>query len=720
MPTSKRRTVRSSRSADPLARLHEIAGNLWWSWHGEAVELFRHADARAFAATNGNPVLTLREIDARRKRALARDASFMGRLTKVYTDLRKYLRDATWYGNRYGRRDKGVTAYFCMEYALHESLPLYAGGLGVLAGDHLKSASDLGIPLVAVGIYWRRGHSRQRIDRQGRQQDAFPALPPDDAPTREAVTRAGRPLRIELEMAGDTVIARAWRVDVGRVPLFLLDTGLPQNAPKHRRMVDVLYSGDRDARIRQEILLGIGGWRLLQALEIPVRACHLNEGHAAFLSVERIAERMRKQGETRRQASRYVRKTSVFTTHTPVPDGNEAFDPALVDRYMGAYFDQLELTREQFQDLGRVKPGNKAEEFGLTPLALRTSRYANGVAALHGRIARGMWKKVYPGKRLADVPIGHVTNGIHLPTWIHPQMSALLDEVIGPDWEDGQDRKATWARFERLDDARLWLLHASFKAELIAFCRSRLKGQLRRAGRQTVDVDRILDPDALTIGFARRFATYKRADLVFNNPARLARILNDRQRPVQLIFAGKAHPADVGGKALVSAVVRFSRMAKFRRRVVFLEDYDMAVARQMVAGCDVWLNNPQRPREASGTSGMKPALHGGLNLSILDGWWPEGFNRRNGWAIGRGADHDGTKAADQRDVRELYRVLTQQVVPIYYDRDADGLSRKWIARMKNALATIPPVFNTHRQVKQYLTKYYRPAMKASHPRRSVR
>jgi starch phosphorylase len=715
------RTATSRALQTPDAKLHaqlsDIAANVWWSWNPRACALFEHIDPKTYHATDHNPVRVLRKLTAARTRKLAGDREFTHEVNQVHAALRRYLRRKSWYATRYGRSVKGVTAYFCMEYATHECLPLYAGGLGVLAGDHLKSASDLGLPFVAVGIYWKKGYTRQSIDKQGLQRDAYPTLRPEDTPCVEVTTQSGRPLRLKIPLGKDRVTARAWRMDVGRVPLYLLDTDLPENKPADRKLTHVLYSGDRDTRIRQEILLGIGGWRLLKALKIKVTCCHLNEGHAAFLSLERIAERMKEKKETLGRATRYVTGTSAFTTHTPVPAGNEEFDPALVDRYFAAWPKKLGMTHEDFHNLARVKPGNTKENFGMTPLALRTSRSANGVAALHGKIARGMWKPLWPGKPVSKVPIGHVTNGIHLETWLHPRMAEMFDELLGDDWRDRQDRVSTWAGCRNIPDQALWDLHQELKLELIEFCRARVKDQLRRTpvkGMKLSDADKILDPRALTIGFARRFAPYKRATLCFTDPARLAKILNNRTMPVQLIFSGKAHPADSEGKAIIAELVRYARSPRFRKRIVFLEDYEMDVARHMVAGVDVWLNNPERPREASGTSGMKPALHGGLNLSILDGWWPEGYNKKNGWAIGKGQDHDGTQRADRRDAADLYRLLEKEVVPLYYRRAARGqsdLPKQWIARMKNALMTIPPFFNTDRQVKEYLTKHYLPAMR---------
>lgn len=693
---------------DPVGLLEEIAKNLWWTWNSDAMGLFEFADLRTFASSNGNPIVTLRKLSAARRRALAADADFTAEAVRLHARLKSYLKDTTWCQAKYGKSDLGRMAYFCMEYGMHESLPLYAGGLGILAGDHLKSASDLGLPLVAVGVYWKKGYTRQSIDADGRQQDRFPLLPLRDTPFVEVTGRRGKPLRIDLPMGDETVVAAAYLARVGRIPLYLLTTDLPENSPRNRKLCDVLYSGDRDSRIRQEILLGIGGWRLLHALDIPVSAYHLNEGHAAFLTLERIAEHVR-NGSTFRKAVSHISDTSVFTTHTPVPAGNEEFDPQLVDRYMAHYLTRMGVTREVFHDLARVYPGNVKENFGMTPLALRTSRYCNGVAALHGAVAREMWQPLYPGRKVEQVPIGHVTNGIHLRTWLHPQMEAMLDEFLGEDWELRQDNPKTWKAVSHIPDEALWDLHVSLKRELIDACIERMPQKARKGGKGTGSTG-LADGDGLTIGFARRFAPYKRAALIFSEPDRLARILSDSRRPVRIIFAGKAHPADTGGKDLIREVIKFSRMRKFEGRIIFLEDYEMAVARHMVAGVDVWLNNPQRPREASGTSGMKPAVHGGLNLSILDGWWPEACNGKNGWAIGKGENWTGPKS-DHRDAAQLYRLLEREVVPMYYDRDKDGIPRRWIACMKDAIMSIPHYFNSHRQVKEYMSKYYAPAMR---------
>jgi starch phosphorylase len=603
-----------------------------------------------------------------------------------------------------------------MEYGLHESLPIYAGGLGVLAGDHLKAASDLGLPLVGVGVLWRDGYVRQHIDRRGRQRDWFVNLKAPNLPLREVTNASKRPLRIRIPLIrGRTIIARAWRLDVGRVPLYLLDTNVPENAPHQRKLSYRLYCNGREDRLCQEILLGIGARRLLTALTIPVAAYHLNEGHAAFASLDRVVELVTKKRLPVREAVKTVAAASVFTTHTPVPAGNETFNPALVEQYFDRARRQLAMTPDAFLGLGRVHASDDREPYGLTPLALHLSKYRNGVSALHGAVARAMWHEVWPGRSKDKTPIGSITNGIHVWTWLHPEMGRLLDAYLPRGWEDRLDQPRTWAAAKEIPGAALWALHCRLKTELIRFVRDRLRAQYRRLrmpARQIAQIDRILDPDALTIGFARRFAPYKRATLVFSDPKRLARILNNPKRPVQILFAGKAHPGDPSGGELIRRIEGFARSRQFRRRIVLIEDYTMEVARYLVSGVDVWLNNPQRPQEASGTSGMKPTLHGGLNLSILDGWWPEAYDRRNGWAIGTGKDHRGTRADDKRDVTALYRLLEREVVPLFYDRTKAGLPRKWITRMKHSLATVPPAFNARRMVKQYLTRYYLPAMRA--------
>lgn len=706
----------------PLAPLAELASNLWWSWSPQATALMGSIDTDLWARTEHNPVAMLRALPAKRMRALAGDAAFLKRLTAVHREFQHYLQGKTWFQEKHGRRFHGKIAYLCMEYGLHESLPIYAGGLGVLAGDHIKSAGDLGVPLVGVGVLWRNGYVRQHIGRSGTQEDWFVDLSARDLPLREVTSPSGRPLRLRIPLVRQTLVARAWRLDVGRVPLYLLDSDLPDNPPRLRRLSYRLYCNGREDRLCQETLLGVGGLRLLQALRIPISVLHLNEGHAVFASIDRLTQSVA-AGRPLRQALRDVADTSVFTIHTPVPAGNETFDPALVAEYYEKHRKKLGMDRRTFLGLGRVDADNESEPFGLTQVALHLSKHRNGVSALHGDTCRELWHGVWPDRAVKDVPIGSITNGIHLRTWLHPRMAGLLDEYLPAAWEARQDQARVWSAVKDIPDAELWNLQVQLKADLIAFVRDRMQNQLRRmrlSAAAVRKVDRILDPNALTIGFARRFAPYKRASLIFSDLKRLARILNHPTRPVQILFAGKAHPGDTGGQKLIAQIEALARSKAFRERVVLVEDYSMDVSRYLVSGVDVWLNNPQRPQEASGTSGMKPALHGGLNLSILDGWWPEACDGRNGWAIGPARDHRGTTADDRRDAAALYRLLEREVVPLYYDRTKAGLPKKWIARMKHALATIPPAFSAERMVKEYLRKYYVPAERAARKRQASR
>jgi starch phosphorylase len=698
--------------------LHDLARNLWWCWHPDGRRLFESIDPRAWARVEHSPMALLAKLPARRLAALQRDEAFTAEAARVHRQLAAYLSAKTWYEREHGGKPKRAVAYFSMEFGLHESLPIFAGGLGVLAGDHFKSASDVGLPIVGVGMFWRRGYTRQRIEA-GRQVDRYDTLSADRMPLTEVRRPAGRapaawrcglpskeptagtPLRLRVPVGGETVVVRAWRLDVGRVPIFLLDTDLPENAAKHRKLTERLYSGDRDTRIRQEIVLGIGGWMLLRALKLPVAAWHLNEGHAAFCAVQRVAEQI-DDGQTFSQAVEAVARSTVFTTHTPVPEGNESFEPKLVERYFAPWAEATGVGWDRMLALSRVDPTADAEKFGMTPLALRLSDHRNGVSRLHGEVSRGMWKGVWPRVSAARTPIGHITNGVHVPTWMHPAMEVLLDEYLAAGWRDVHDDPKVWKDVARIPAERLWALHMTFKRELCDFVLHKQQQGLAVRGS-----DRPLDPEVLTIGFARRFATYKRATLIFSDMARLTKLIADAKRPVQLIYAGKAHPADEGGKAFVAAVAKHAASKRFKGRVVLLADYDMEIARHLVAGVDVWLNNPRRPQEASGTSGMKPALHGGLNLSILDGWWPEACkDGRNGWSIGKPIDSKGTKAEDQRDAQSLYTRLTRDVVPTYYRRDRAGLPTGWIKMMRSALTTIPAQFSSHRMVKEYLSKYY--------------
>ena len=691
-----------------VQRLFELTKNLWWSWNRQAVSLLAGADPQLFAASNQNPIPMLRLLSPERIGDINSSPEWAQRVDAVEREWEAYKKSTTWFDKFAGRAGRRVKiAYFCAEFAVHESMPQYSGGLGVLAGDHVKSASDLGIPLVGVGLLYRRAFYTQQFERDGSTRVIYPELDFANLP----IESTG--LVIKVPMGKRSVAARIWRQPVGRVNLYLLDTDIPANRPADRLLTHHLYGGDREYRIMQEILLGVGGLLALEAVGQEPTVVHMNEGHAAFAALERLA-RLTRRGIGLDKAIAKVRSSHVFTTHTPVPAGNDRFDPRLAMKYLGQYASDLGVTPSRLLGLGRENEDDSREEFCMTILALRLSQHCNGVSALHGEVSRGMWKNVY-GVGEKKVPIGHVTNGVHTQTWLAPEIAPLYDKYLKPNWNKPTHRPEFFSRAKRIADAELWEVHASLKRKLITFVRQRLIQQALRHGGSPellLYASDALREDVLTIGFARRFATYKRAPLIFKNAARLAKILGDSRRPVQIIFAGKAHPKDEGGQAMAREIHRHARQAEFRGRVVLLEDYDMNVARHLVGGCDVWLNNPLRPQEASGTSGMKPPLHGGLNCSILDGWWPECFDGKNGWAIGDGSQLENQRKQDALDAERIYRLLEKEIVPLYYQRDAAGLPRKWIAMMKNSLATVGAEFNTHRMVGEYATKFYIPASHA--------
>lgn len=681
--------------ADLTHRLNKLAHNLWWSWDPDATALFARIDPALFAAANQNPIRALNIVPPHQITALESDGDFLNRLELVENKFSRYLSSPTWYA-RFARNSPGKLkiAYFCAEFAVHESVPQYSGGLGVLAGDHVKSASDLGVPLVGVGLLYRNGFYTQKFAPDGQTRILYPDLDFAELP----ITDTG--ITIDVPMAKGAIASKIWRQTVGRVNLFLLDTDIAQNKPSDRTLTHHLYGGDREYRIRQEILLGVGGLIALNAVGEKPTVVHMNEGHAAFAALERVARLMRQSSDLS-TAIRKVANSSVFTTHTPVPAGNDRFNPRLALKYIGRYAHDLGISTQDLLALGRENPGDPHEEFCMTILALRLSRHCNGVSALHGQVSREMWKKVYNASNPREVPIRHVTNGIHVQTWLAPEMNTLYDKFLKPDWLNPTDRPKFFARANRIPDSELWSARTILKRKLISFVRNRL---LRHD---------ILREDILTIGFARRFATYKRAPLIFLDPRRLAKILANEKRPVQILFAGKAHPKDQGGQEFAQQIHRYSRQPPFRGRVVLIEDYDINVARHLIAGCDVWLNNPLRPQEASGTSGMKPPLHGGLNCSILDGWWPECFDRKNGWAVGDGSQLDNLNEQNRRDANRIYELLENQIVPLYYRRDSRGLPREWLAMMKHSMSTVGATFNTHRMVGQYLREFYLPAHRDS-------
>jgi starch phosphorylase len=695
-----------------LQTLHALAYNLWWCWHADAVALFRRVNPDLFAAVDQSPVRLLTSVEQGRFDELAADADFLAHLDRVAGELDRYLTARTWFQDAYPDDQSAKIAYFSMEFGIHESVPVYSGGLGVLAGDHLKSASDLGLPLCGVSLMYREGYFRQYLNADGWQQERYPENDFFNLPLIAAEAN-GQPVTVTAPLPGRDVVLKVWRIDVGRVPLYLLDANIPQNKPEDRAITSQLYGGDTTTRIQQEIILGIGGYRALRAVGVEPTVCHMNEGHAAFCALERIRVLMQEGKLDFDTALEAAKAGTCFTTHTPVPAGNDAFPPHLIEGYLGAYLGQLGVDRGKLYTLGRQNPGHDGEPFGMTVLALKTSNTSNGVSALHGEVSRKMWQAIWGGLPAAEVPIGSITNGVHTASWVAPEVEQLFTRYVSAEREASPTDFGVWKRADAIPDAELWRTHERCRERLVALCRARLKAQLQRRGASPAEVrgaDEILDPDALTIGFARRFATYKRGDLLFRETERLARIVNDSKRPVQLVFAGKAHPKDAGGKELIARVAQMARRPEFRKRVVFVEDYDMNVARHLVHGVDVWLNNPRRPLEASGTSGMKVAANGGLNLSILDGWWVEGYDGTNGWAIGAGEEYPGNEGyGDEVEGRTLIELIEREVVPLFYDRGPDGLPRGWLQRMKRSIGTLVPVFNTNRMVQEYLTTCYLPS-----------
>jgi starch phosphorylase len=663
-------------------------------------------DPALFRATNQNPLKTLRLLSPERRDALQNDDAFEKHLTSCEDELKKYLGAKTWFDrsvNRAGK--KPLIAYFCAEFAVHESLPQYSGGLGVLAGDHIKSVSDLGIPLIGLGLLYRSGFYTQEFRPDGSTRVIYPQVDFNDEPIHDI----GK--IIDVPIGRGSIKAKIWREDVGRTSIYLLDCDIPQNKPADRALTKHLYGGHREYRIRQEILLGVGGLIALDALKLKPTVFHMNEGHAAFAALHRVAE-LCKRGLPLRGAEERVRASNCFTTHTPVPAGNDRFNPKLALKYIAHYAKTLGISEEELLGLGRENPLDRNEEFCMTVLALRLSRQCNGVSKLHGEVSRKMWMNVYGAKSPDEVPIGHVTNGIHSQTWLAPEMRLLYDKCLKPNWYDASPKFDPWAKIERIPAAELWATRRMLRQRMIHFIRQKLVDQVFRQNGPADDLAiayQTLDPDALTIGFARRFATYKRAPLIFRDAKRLAKILGNASRPVQLVFAGKAHPQDLGGQEFAQQIYKHAREAAFRARVVLVDDYDMNVGRMLTSGCDVWLNNPLRPQEASGTSGMKPPLHGGLNCSILDGWWPEAFNGKNGWAIGDGREFTDRNKQDKYDSDCIYDLLEEQIVPAFYKRDGDGVAQKWVAMMRESMRTVCAQFSTHRMLGEYWTKYYAPA-----------
>lgn len=700
----------------PLHPLEQLSWNYWWSWSADGASVFRELDPNVWEECEHNPRQLLARAGEYRLTQMATDPFYIERVRRLSDGFQQYMAKplaAQTGSSQHGGRlisPEHPVAYFCAEFGVHNSLPLYSGGLGMLAGDHLKSASDLRLPLVAVGLLYRFGYFQQRLRRDGWQEEHYGETYPEQQPIHRILGEDGTPLMIDVSMRGRTVHAQVWRADVGHVPLFLLDTNILENENIDRLVTGHLYGGDRETRIVQEMLLGIGGVRLLRKLKLEPRVFHLNEGHSAFLTLE-LARELIKSGLRFSEAAERVRERCVFTTHTPIAAGNDEFDANLVAAAFGPTYDQeLGLTEEEFVALGRVDAKDSKEPYGLTPLAIRMCRSTNGVSRKHGEVSRALWQKLWPERTVNEVPITHVTNGVHAPTWVAPLIRSLYESYLGDDWSDQVRDKGRWEQgIARISDHELWAAHSLLKQRLVAFIRHRsFHARMERLenAHYTESARTMFDPEALTIGFARRIAGYKRWSLLLRDPDRLLRIINSTDRPVQFVFAGKAHPQDQGAKLILQQVAQWKYDARVQARAVFLQDYDQEIARQLVQSVDVWLNVPRRPLEASGTSGEKVAMNGGLNLSILDGWWLEGYDGTNGFAIGSSAEGAEAGDVDASDAESLYRVLEQEVVPTYYERGSDGLPRKWISMMKRSIVTLVPQFNSDRMVEEYARRIY--------------
>ena len=691
-----------------------LAHNIWWSWHPEVTNLFRDLDPIRWRQLDHNPIALLSEFTPDRLEIRATELVLYSRINQAYRRLQEYLKDTnrTWGKTRAGVLGSKPVAYFSAEFGLHESIPIYSGGLGVLSGDHIKAASDLGVPLVAVGLFYDQGYFRQRLDQDGYQREEYIRTVVAELPLEPALSADGKPISVQIETRDGVLLAKVWQLQVGRVDLFLLDCDVDGNRPEDRELTSRLYGGDHRTRIRQELVLGVGGVRALAALNISPGVFHLNEGHSTFAPLEAIRQRMEFDGIGFDEALREVTQRSVFTTHTPVPAGHDRFEGPLVEEHLGPLRDRLGISYEQLMGLGRVEPQNEGESFCMTVLGLKLSRRANAVSSLHGHVTRRMWAHLWPWRVEEEIPIGNITNGVHVPSWLAWQMQQLYDRHFSADWMERMGEPEAWQEIHELDPGELWETHQGLKNLMLTFVRRRLSRQCRRRGEsdECVELARnTLEPDVLTIGFARRFATYKRAGLILDDPDRLDAILNDPDRPVQIIFAGKAHPADEPGKELIKQIATLRNDPRFANKIAFVEDYDINVCRHLIQGVDVWLNNPRRPLEASGTSGQKVVLNGGLNLSVLDGWWAEAYDGTNGFAIGTGTSHSSDEMSDQRDLADLYRVLENEVVPLFYTRDIDGLPRNWIQRMMNSISSLAWRFSAHRMVMDYASNAYLPA-----------
>ncbi|HWA98213.1 MAG TPA: alpha-glucan family phosphorylase [Pirellulales bacterium] len=713
MPTPDKTSYLGPNSPTLYEKCVALANNLWWTWQPEVVNLFRDLDPIRWRQLDHNPIALLSEFTPERLDMRAAELVLYSRINHAYRRLKEYLVSTqTWSTTHAGVLGSKPVAYFSAEFGVHESVPIYSGGLGVLSGDHVKSASDLGLPFVAVGLFYDQGYFKQHLNGDGYQQEEYLDTKVENVPMSPAVDENGKPLLLSIDTRHGKLLFKVWHMRTGRVPLYLLDCDVEGNSPEDRELTSRLYGGDHRTRIRQELVLGVGGVRALRALGITPGVYHLNEGHSAFATLEVIRMMMEDDGVSFDEALREVAQHTCFTTHTPVPAGHDRFDGGLVEEHLGPTRDRLGISFEQLMGLGRVEPHNSGETFCMTVLALKLSRRANAVSSLHGHVSRRMWAHLWPWRVEEEIPIGHITNGVHIPSWLAWQMQQLYDRYFPVDWAKRVSHPEVWQGIHSVDPGELWETHHALKNQLLAFVRRRVSRQYRRRGESDESVEfarNMFDPNVLTIGFARRFATYKRADLILTDLEQLYEIVSDLDHPVQFIFAGKAHPADEPGKQMIKRIANLRSDPKLASRVAFIEDYDINVCRHLIQGVDVWLNNPRRPLEASGTSGQKVVLNGGLNLSILDGWWAEAYDGKNGFGIGKGTSHVNTEILDRRDAIALYRTLRERVIPLYYDRDIDGLPRQWIKMMMNSISSLAWRFSAHRMVIDYVEKAYLPA-----------
>lgn len=700
---------------DEIKRLKDLANNLYYSWNPEARQLFRTIDQELWHYVNHNPVKFLREVQQKKLEKYANDAEYLALFKKVIVEFDQYMSPKeTWFSKTCPEAKDKLIAYFSAEFGLHESLPIYSGGLGVLSGDHLKSCSDLGIPVVGITLFYHQTYFTQQIDAQGRQIALYPTQNPEELPLYPVLDDTGKKLLIDITVATQKVKARIWKAQVGRIEVYLLDTDIPENNPENRSITSRLYGGDQEMRISQEIVLGMGGVIALKALGLKPSAWHMNEGHSVFLALERIRSLVKDEQMQFHEALEAVKANTIFTTHTPVPAGNDAFPLHIKDKYFERYWEEMGITRHEFIELGSQVQPEGYEIFNLTILSLKLSRFRNGVSKLHGEVSRNMWSSVWEDIPPEEIPIDSITNGVHSMTWTVYRMRKLFDEYLGSEWRQKLDDVQFWKSIFEIPDEALWKAKLEVKEKMLSHLRQRLADQYRRNKVGILQLGRLegmLNPHVLTIGFARRFATYKRGNLILRDPERLKRILNNPGKPVQVVFSGKAHPKDHGGQAIIADIYQRSQQDGFRGKIFFIEGYDMHLGRDLTAGVDLWLNTPRRTREASGTSGQKVSLNGGINFSVLDGWWVEGYNGKNGWAFGDREDYQDFEELDSWDSDAIYDILENDIVPLYYNRDKDGTPHDWIQVMKNSLVSILPVFNTHRMVKEYVQRMYLPAVK---------